>query len=167
MKKYGLISQSSWKLKSLSQLHTLQKCSIIYSQPPKDSISESRQTTLLILNFTPRHRTNHIEEKKEKEEIRQYWQIMNIGKSNGYYISLSVATDKMWQHEGEREESRERKKCGRRKKIIYLLLTIRNQDFEEIRMFFWFSITYLQKYKLKSISELIKKDWKIKRFSYV
>lgn len=67
--------------------------------------------------------------------------------------------------EGERKEGKERNMVGE-KNIIYFQLTIRNQDFEEIRMFYWFSVKYLQKYKLKSISELIKKkDWKIKRFS--
>lgn len=43
----------------------------------------------MILNFAPRHGTNPIEEEGEgKEEMGQYWQIMNPGKSNVYYISL-------------------------------------------------------------------------------
>lgn len=89
----------------------------------------------MILDFTLRHGTNHIEEKRERGNTtiltnHEYWQ------NKGYYINLSGATDKMWQHEGGREERRERKKYGRRKNIIYFQLTIRNQDFEEIRMFY-------------------------------
>lgn len=41
--------------------------------------------------------------------------------------------------------------------LIFLQPMVRKQDLEEIKMFYWFSVRCVQKYKLKSIKELIKK----------